>query len=172
MSSPPSSDTGPDNSLEALWERVSLSAQGEIVSDQLIGALMRAAIEYAGAERGLLVLPRREEYWIEAEAAISSGTVLVNMRKAKITAADLPESVLRHAARTKDTVVLHDGLDAHTFSEDDYLRAHRRGSILCLPLLKQTGVIGILYLESALTFSSPTPARIAVIKLLATEAAM
>jgi PAS domain S-box-containing protein len=172
MSTPPSSDTGPDNSLEALWERVSQTAQGEVASDQLIGALMRAAIEYAGAERGLLVLPRREEYWIEAEAAISGGSVLVNMRKAKITAADLPESVLRHAARTKDAVVLRDGLDAHPFSEDEYLRAQQRGSILCLPLLKQTGVIGILYLEGAQTFSSPTPARIAVIKLLATEAAM
>jgi PAS domain S-box-containing protein len=172
MSSPPSSDTGPDNSLEALWERVSQSAQGEIVSDQLIDALMRAAIEYAGAERGLLVLPRREQYWIEAEARTSSGTVSVNMRKAKITAADLPESVLRYTARTKESVLLHDALDANPFSADEYLRAHHPRSILCLPLLKQTGLIGVIYLESSLTSSALAPARIAVIKLLATEAAM
>src|SRR5271156_2542278 len=151
MSSPPSSDTGPDNSLEALWERVSHSAQGEIVSDQLIDALMRAAIEYAGAERGLLVLPRREEYWIEAEATTGSGTVSVNMRKARVTAADLAESVLLHAVRTKDNVLLQDAVDANPFSADEYIRAHRPRSILCLPLLKQTGLIGIIYLENNLT---------------------
>jgi PAS domain S-box-containing protein len=172
MSSPPSSDNGPDNSLEALWERVSQSAQGDIVSDQLIDALMRAAIEYAGAERGLLVLPRREEYWIEAEATTGGGTVSVNMRRAKITAADLPESVLHYAARTKESVLLRDALDANPFSADEYLRAHHTRSILCLPLLKQTGLIGIIYLESSLSSGPLVPARIAVIKLLATEAAM
>jgi PAS domain S-box-containing protein len=172
MSSPPSSDHGPDNSLEALWERVSQSAQGEIVSDQLVDALMRAAIEYAGAERGLLVLPRREEYWIEAEATTGSGAVSVSMRKARITAADLPESVLRYAARTKDSVLLHDALDANPFSADEYLRTHHPRSILCLPLLNQAGLIGMIYLENSLTSSALAPARIAVIKLLATEAAM
>ena len=143
-----------------------------LFSDQLIDALMRAAIEYAGAERGLLVLPRREEYWIEAEATTGSGAVSVSMRKAKITAADLPESVLRYAARTKDSVLLLDALDANPFSADEYLRAHHPRSILCLPLLKQTGLIGAIYLENNLTSSALAPARIAVIKLLATEAAM
>jgi len=144
MSPPSSSETAPDNSLEALWERVSQSAQGEIVSDQLIDALMRAAIEYAAAERGLLVLPRRDDYWIEAEATTGNGTVSVNMRKAKVTAADLPESVLRYSARTKESVLLHDALDANPFSEDEYLRARHPRSIICLPLLKQTGLIGVI----------------------------
>jgi PAS domain S-box-containing protein len=170
MSLPPSSDTGPDNSLEALWERVSLSAQGEIVSDQLIDALMRAAIEYAGAERGLLVLPRREEYWIEAEAR--SGGVSVDMRKARVTAADLPESVLLQAVQAKDTVLLRDAMEGNPFSTDEYIRAHRPRSILCLPLLKQTGLIGIIYLENNVTAISLAASRIAVIRLLATEAAM
>src|ERR1700689_1189037 len=131
MSSPPSSDAGRDNSLEALWEGDSQSAQGEMVSDQLVDALMRAAMEYAGAERGLLVLPRREEYWIEAEATTGGGAVSVNLRKARVTAADLPESVLLHAVRTKGNVLLHDAADANPFSADEYVRAHHPRSILC-----------------------------------------
>jgi PAS domain S-box-containing protein len=172
MSSPPSSDTGPDNSLEALWERVSQSVQGEIVSDQLIDTLMRAAIEYAGAERGLLVLPRREEYWIEAEATTGSGAVSVSLRKARVTAADLPESALLHVVRTKDNLLLHDAANANLFAADEYIRAHQPRSILCLPLLKQTGLIGIIYLENNLTSNPLAQSRIAVIRLLATEAAM
>ena len=172
MSPPPSSDAGPDDSLEVLWERVSQSARGEVVSDELIDALMRAATEYAGAERGLLVLARREEHWIEAEATTGGGTVAVNLRKARVTAADLPESVLLHVVRTKDNVLLHDAAGANPFSADEYIRARHPRSILCLPLLKQTGLIGIIYLESNLTSNALAPSRIAVIRLLATEAAM
>jgi PAS domain S-box-containing protein len=172
MSLPPSSDAGPHDSLEVLWERVSQSARGEVVSDELIDALMRAATEYAGAERGLLVLARREEHWIEAEATTGGGTVSVNLRKARVTAADLPESVLLHVVRTKDNVLLHDAAGANPFSADEYIRARHPRSILCLPLLKQTGLIGIIYLESNLTSNALAPSRIAVIRLLATEAAM
>jgi len=172
MSVPPSSHAGSDGSLEALWEKVSQSVRGESASDRLIEALMRAETEYAGVERGLLVLQRGEEYWIEAEATVHSGVVSVNLRKAKITAVDLPRSVLLYAVRTRGDVLLHNAAEENTFSADEYIRARNPKSIFCLPLLKQTGVIGIVYLENQLTSSVLAADRIAVIKLLAMEAAM
>ena len=39
--------------------KVSQAVSGEMVLEKLIDTLMRAAIEHAGAERGLLILPRR-----------------------------------------------------------------------------------------------------------------
>jgi PAS domain S-box-containing protein len=172
MISPSSLDIGADSSLEVLWERVSRSARGEFVSDKLIDTLMRATIEYAGAERGLLLLARRKEYWIEAEAITGGGTVSMNLRKKRVTAADLPESVVLHVLQTKDSLLLQDATNAIPFSADEYIRTRRPGSVLCLPLLKQTGLIGIIYLENNLTSDALPPARIAVIKLLALEAAM
>ena len=44
--------------------------------------------------------------------------------------------------------------------------------MLCLPLLKQTRLLGVLYLENRLTPHAFTPARMAVLKLLASGAAM
>jgi PAS domain S-box-containing protein len=172
VSSPLLSDAGPDNSLEVLWERVSQSARGALVSDELIDALMRAAIEYAGAQRGLLLLARREGFWIEAEATTGSGTVSVNLRKAKITAADLPQSVLLHAVQTKDSVLLHDSMDATPFSADEYIRERQPRSVVCLPLLRQIGLIGVIYLENSESSNVLAPARIAVLNLLAMGAAM
>jgi PAS domain S-box-containing protein len=172
MSSSPTSDANRDSSLEALWERVSQSTSGDIDSGRLIETLMRAAIEYAGAERGLLILVRRDEYWIEAEATTAAGAVSVDLRKARIAASDLPDSVLHYAVRTKGSVLLLEALDTGAFSADDYIRAHRPSSLLCLPLFKQSGLIGVIYLENNLTANALSPARIAVIKLLATEAAM
>ena len=151
--------------------KVSEAVSGEIVFERLIDALMRAAIEHAGAERGLLILPRADDYQIEAEATTGTDGVNVVLRQAGITAADLPSSILHYVLRTKESVLLHDASAQNPFAADEYIRGHSVRSVLCLPLLKQTRLVGLLYLENSLTPHAFTPARMAVLKLLASEAA-
>ena len=55
---------------------------------------------------------------------------------------------------------------------DDYLRDRQSKSILCLPLIKQRELTGILFLENTLTSHAFTPDRIAVLELLAAQAAI
>ena len=57
--------------------KVSQAVSGEIVLEKLIDTLMRTAIEHAGAERGLLILPRGVEQRIEAEATTSGDAIIV-----------------------------------------------------------------------------------------------
>src|SRR5918999_1499392 len=59
--------------------RVSQAVSGEIVLEKLIDTLMVTALEHAGAERGLLILPRGDELRIEAEATTDRGTVTVRL---------------------------------------------------------------------------------------------
>jgi PAS domain S-box-containing protein len=151
--------------------KVSEAVSGEIVLEKLIETLMRTAIEHAGAARGLLILPQGEDYRIEAEATTSSDNVNVVLRQANVTAADLPESVFRYVLRTRERVLLHDASGQSQFSADDYIREHHAKSVLCLPILKQTRLLGMLYLENNLTLHAFTPARMAILKLLASEAA-
>jgi PAS domain S-box-containing protein len=151
--------------------KVSQAVSGEIVLETLIDTLMRTALEHTGAERGLLILPRGDELRIEAEAMTASNTVTVGLRQASVTSADLPESVLHYVVRTKESVLLHDASRENRFSADEYIHRHHARSILCLPLLKQTRLVGVLYLENNLAFHVFTPARVAVLKLLAAEAA-
>ena len=66
--------------------KVSEAVSGEIVLEKLIDTLMRTAIEHAGAERGLLMLPRGDEYRIEAEVTTQGSTVEVRLRQASVTA--------------------------------------------------------------------------------------
>jgi PAS domain S-box-containing protein len=152
--------------------KVSEAVSGEIVLEKLIDTLMRTAIEHAGAERGLLILPRGDEYWIEAEATTGSDELKVDLRQARVTAADLPESVLRYVLRTKESVLLHNASGQSPFSADDYIRERDARSVLCLPILKQTRLLGTLYLENNLTVHAFTPARMAILRLLASEAAI
>ena len=133
---------------------------------------MRTALEHAGAERGLLILPQGEEYRIEAEATTSSDKLNVVLRQARVTAADLPTTVFRYVRRTKESVLLHDASSEHPFSADEYFRERHARSVLCLPLLKQARMVGVLYLENNLTSHVFTPARMAILKLLASAAAI
>ncbi|WP_249793963.1 trifunctional serine/threonine-protein kinase/ATP-binding protein/sensor histidine kinase, partial [Bradyrhizobium cenepequi] len=152
--------------------RVSEAVSGEIVFEKLINTLMRSAIEHAGADRGLLILPRGDKYQVEAEATTSSDKVNVVLKQARVTAADLPKSVFHYVLRTKESVLLHDASSQNSFSADGYIRDHRSRSVLCLPVLKQTRLIGMLYLENNLTTAAFTPARMAVLTLLASQAAI
>src|SRR6185295_9862277 len=58
------------------------------------------------------------------------------------------------------------------FADDEYMRGHRVHSVICLPLLKQTRVVGVIYLENSVTSGVLTAARLALLELLATAAAI
>ena len=152
--------------------KVSEAVSGEIVLEKLVDTLVRTAIEHAGAERGLLILPRGDEHRIEAEVTTRKSQVTVELRQTSVTAADLPESVFQYVLRTKETVLLHDASGQSPFSDNAYIREHNARSVLCLPILQQTRLLGMLYLENNLTQSAFTSARMAVLKLLASQAAI
>jgi PAS domain S-box-containing protein len=152
--------------------KVSQAMAGEIVPDKLLDTIMRTAIEQAGAGRGLLILSRGDEHRIAAEAATEGDAVTVHLRDEAVTAAALPESVLHYVLRTRESLVLDDAVAQDPFAADPYVRQNQARSILCLPLLNQAKLIGVLYLENNLTSLVFAPARIPVLKLLAAEAAI
>ena len=152
--------------------KVSHAVSGEIVLEKLIDMLMRTSIEHAGAERGLLILLHDDQPQIEAEATTSRGSVDVALRQTAVTPSDLPQSALHYVIRTHESVILDDAASQTLFSEDAYVQQSRPRSMLCLPLLKQARLIGVLYLENNLAPRVFTSARLAVLELLASQAAI
>jgi PAS domain S-box-containing protein len=148
------------------------AVSGEIVLGDLIKVLLRIAVDHAGAERGLFILFRGDEPQIAAEVTTGSGQIEVTLRQAAASSVELPETVLHYMTRTRESVILDDALAQNPFSADDYFRQKRVRSVLCLPLVKQSRLIGVLYLESSLASHVFTPARISVLELLASQAAI
>ncbi|MCU1259554.1 MAG: hypothetical protein JWO80_2439, partial [Bryobacterales bacterium] len=152
--------------------KASQALSSEIVLPKLIEKLMRIAVEHACAERGLLILFRGDEPQIEAEAVSGRGGAQVTVRQTAVTASDLPQSALRYLIRTRERVVLEDASAGNLYSDDEYVRQKRPRSVLCLPIVKQTKLVGALYLENSLTPCAFTSDRIAVLELLASQAAI
>jgi PAS domain S-box-containing protein len=148
------------------------AVSGEIVLDKLIETLLRIAVEHAGAERGLLILFPGDEPRIAAEATTGRGQVEVTLRQTAASPAELPESVLHTVIRTRESVILDDASAQNPFPADEYIGQKHARSVLCVPLVKQAKLIGGLYLENNLASHVFTPARISVLELLASQAAI
>ncbi len=152
--------------------KASQAVSGEILVDRLIETLMTIALEHAGAQRGLLILMQGDTPHIEAEATTDQKAVVVTVRQEVVTPAVVPESLVHTVIRTRQSVIVDDALAHNPFSTDDYIREKRARSVLCSPLVKQAKLIGVLYLENNLASHVFTPARIALLELLASQAAI
>ena len=152
--------------------KASQAVSSEIVLSKLIERLMTIALESAGADRGLLILPAEDDHLIGAEAHAAGEQIQVVLGQKLITGMACPESLVRYVIRTHENVILDDASRPNLFSEDTYLRGRRAKSILCLPLIKQGRLTGLLYLENTLTSYAFSPDRIAILEVLAAQAAI
>jgi PAS domain S-box-containing protein len=152
--------------------KASQAVAGEIVLEKLIKTLMMIALEHAGAERGLLILSHGEELRIVAEARTGRDAVDVQLQDASVTPSDLPDSLLHYVIRTQESVILDDASAQSPFSLDKYVLEQRPRSVLCLPLVKQVNMVGILYLENSLAPRVFTAKRLAMLEMLASQAAI
>ena len=150
--------------------KVSQAISAEMDLDRLIETAMRAALEHAGAVRGLLILLRGDGRHIGAEATSIGDQVLV--RRNEAAGVDMPQSVVNYVVRTHEFVLLDDADGQSRFVADAYFSQHHVRSVLCLPLITQGKLIGILYLENSLASHVFTTKRISVLKLLTAQVAI
>jgi signal transduction histidine kinase len=152
--------------------KASQTLSSEMNPPSFIEKLMRLAVENAGAERGLLILSHSDGLCIEAEATIGRDKIDVAVRQVEVTASDLPQSVLQYVLRARERLVFDDVSASAAHADDPYVQEKRPRSLLCLPILTRTKVVGALYLENTLTESSFTSDRVAVLEFIASQAAI
>jgi len=172
----PKADTTIDAPVEQLdlatVVKASQAVAGEILFERLIETLMTIALEHAGAEWGTLILLHDGELRIEATANTRGDAVQVTLQKPPKTAADLPNSILHTVMRTRRGINLEDAVQSSIFTADAYIQRRRPRSVLCLPLLKQGQLIGLLYLENNLAPGVFTKSRAGVTELVLSQAAI
>ena len=96
----------------------------------------------------------------------------MRLHEAPLAGTALPESIVHYVVRTQESVILDDASVRNPFSADTYIAQRHIRSILCLPLVNQAILIGVLYLENTLIAHAFNPRRIALLKVLAAQAAI
>ena len=154
--------------------KASQAISSEIELEQLLRALMKILIENAGAQTGFIILENLEEWVIEVSGVLSDDE---NIHIAQVlqsipTENHLPESIIQYVIRTHELVILNDATREGNFTNEPYIQNHQTQSILCMPLLNQGKLVGVLYLENQLAAGAFTPAQSQVLSLLSTQAAI
>ncbi|XYH93311.1 AAA family ATPase [Sorangium sp. So ce1128] len=151
--------------------KASQCISGELKVPRLLETLLRIVIEHAGADEGYVLLVRDERLSAAAAIEARGGTAQLLDAGEQSTAA-LPQSILNYVRRSRERVLLDDATARHPFLEDEYFTRRRPRSLLCLPIVRQTRLLGMLYLENSLVTGAFTAGRLSVIELLASQSAI
>ena len=172
---------GPTNTIGAPMENLDLATvikgsqavSGEIVLEKLIDTLMRIVLENAGAQTGHLLLAHDGRLVLTAQAGVEQQTIQVRLHPDQPPPESaLPASVINYVRRSQQRVLLVDATQANPFATDDYFARRQPKSVLCLPIMRQSALIGLLYLENNLTTYAFSSGRVAILEMLASQAAI
>ncbi|XGV97824.1 MAG: AAA family ATPase [Leptolyngbya sp. BL-A-14] len=146
----------------------------EIELEQLLRSLMQILIENAGAQTGCLLLENAGEWTIAATCELIDGgqSFTAEVLQSRPIAGRLPESIIHYVIRTHESVILNNAAQEGHFINDAYIKRHQTQSVFCLPLLNQSNLIGVLYLENRLVAGAFTAERTQLLNLLSTQAAI
>lgn len=149
--------------------RASRTLSSAIRLEDLLSQLTQILLQNSGADLCALVLPNAEDEWEVSAIATSEGTQLCHTPLHNNP--DLPTQLIYYVKHTKEAVIIDDG-ETDLPVIDEYLSQRRPKSVLCLPILNQRHLIGILYLKNRLTRGVFTTARILILDFLCTQAAI
>lgn len=144
----------------------------EIELDALVKNLLSTTVMYAGATDAALLLADGDELTLRATAHANVGGVEVQLCEAQPSPTALPLSLIHASLRGRTSLVVNRPEQLRGYADDSYLRRLENGSALCVPLLKQNTVIGLLYLENGLAPEVFEPSRVEVLEWLAAQAAI
>lgn len=150
----------------------------EVVLDRLLETLMRVVVTASGARRGVLVLEDDGELVVRAHGPFYDGIgksddagsgriAIVEIPVASYSGA--PHSVLNYVSRAKEAVLLNNAAREGVFADDPHIREQGTRSVLCIPMIKQERLIGVLYLENNLSPSVFTTERLELMELLSCQ---
>ncbi|UBF28833.1 AAA family ATPase [Kovacikia minuta CCNUW1] len=154
--------------------KASQAISSEIELEQLLRSLMQILIENAGAQTGYLLLENAGEWTIEAACELVNGEQVCNTQVLQSASIEnrLPESIIQYVIRTHEPIILDHANRNDNFINDPYIQHHQIQSVLCLPLLNQSKLVGVVYLENQLVAGVFTPQRSQLLNLLSTQAAI
>ncbi|GAA6622232.1 AAA family ATPase [Scytonema sp. NUACC26] len=162
---------GLDNALDLnTFIKFSQIISSEIVLENLLSQSIKILIENAAAQKGVLLLFKGNSLHIEAMAEDNRTIVLQSIPFE--SSHSLPILIVNYVVRTQEPLVLENTNLSKIFSIDPYIQREEPKSILCLPILYQANIQGVIYLENKLAVGVFTSKRVKILKILVPQVAI
>jgi GAF domain-containing protein len=149
--------------------QVSQALSSTIQLDELLQTLTQTMLGNSGADHCALMLCHEDQWQVRVIADLKQ----TNLQSALLdNNPHVPVKLIQYVKNTLETVIIHD-LKTHLPGViDHYLEQYQPKSVLCLPLLNQGTLVGILYLENRATSGVFTSDRFFVLNFLSSQAAI
>ncbi|MFV8755273.1 ATP-binding protein [Nannocystaceae bacterium ST9] len=144
----------------------------ELRLDRVIVRVLAAAIEHAGADRGVLLLERGGSIGIVAEGTPGSISEFLDAPTPLSLADDrVPKTVIEAVLRTTKAVIFDEFDQDPSLAGDPYFANQRAASLLCLAIVKRGRPVGALLLEHESAVQQFTLERLEALRSFASQAA-
>lgn len=147
----------------------------EIRLDSLLTHLIHSVVENVGSESGFIILKSdhdSDELLIQAEYQVGSQKTKVLQAEPLSESSLIAKSVVKYSALSKQPVVLNNASSEEAFFHDPYIQIKKPKSILCFPLINQTKLSGLIYLENNLMEGVFNEQRLRILELIASQIAV
>ncbi|MHA6263294.1 AAA family ATPase [Arenibacterium sp. CAU 1754] len=145
---------------------------GEIVLTSLLSRTMRTLLESTGAQRGVFLSRDNGRLQIEVECIAEQSELISREGQGQAKPDMVPLAVINYVLRTKKPLVLNDAAGSSQFGTDPYVASRNTRSIICVPIVRAEQFEGIIYLENDLATGAFPETRVAIVELLAAQAAI
>jgi len=161
----------PDLDIDYLIKS-SLAFSAETDLTQLLAKIMQVVLECSGAQHGYLLQPIDKDWQRITECHINENIVENIPPRPLNEIQHICQGIVHYVSRTLESVVLEDALETNDFSELEEIKRYKIRSLLCVPIMRQTDLIGILYLENRLSAGVFTTDKVHLIELLSLQMAI
>ncbi len=150
--------------------KASQTLSSEIQFDKLLATLLHTVLENAGADKGVLLMPHENQWFVEAIARVDQpariGSIILSNSQ------EISHVLINSVKRSLQPMVIVDAAIHLTLAKDAYVVQHQPKSMLCTPILQQGKLVAILYLENHVTVGAFTSDRVELLNFLCTQAAI
>ena len=133
---------------------------------------MTIVIENAGAQRGVFLVEQHDQLLMVARRHAAHQASTDDASLPLESSDDVSPAIINYVKRTRESLVIDNAVTEELFASDPYILQHQPKSIVCLPVISQANLVGILYLENNLTTHAFTPLRLELLYVLASQMAI
>ncbi|MEA5627528.1 AAA family ATPase [Nostoc sp. UHCC 0251] len=151
--------------------KASHTLSSEIQLEKLLSTLLNVVIENAGADKCVLLLLENQRLLVEAITTVGESSTVMQSLPLE-DSQDLPISLINQVKRTLQPSTIINATTHPLLMGDAYIIRQQPKSLLCIPIIHQGKLLGILYLENRLTTGVFTSDRVEILNLLCTQAAI
>ena len=155
---------------------VSQTISGEIEREKLLEKLMEIVMQNSGSTLGHILLKDEANLILLVSGSININLeMVIDHKEVVLNNADikkmLPVSMINYVTGTKEVLTI-DSIPRSQFAYDNYFEGNSIQSAICLPILQQNVLKGVVYLENNMLSGAFTKNNIDVLKMISSQAAI